>query len=327
MSSLAHHEKYDPPVPPRPENMTSSSLKHRKLSASLLKYIDGEKPLEETKEVEHRQAVLRQLRRMIVQWIKDVWIGIGYPVEQAADLGGTLETSGSFRLGVNDPGGDIDTICIVPQHVSHADFFGLEGAQGPDGGFVGVLQRTEGVEGIKAIPGAKVGLRVPVRVHGNTFGSAVGLTCTCTCFVVISLMTPPHVYIVYVALSNVHVCILWIVSVPSIRPSVASPMNPSTTIARQVPLIKIDSFQGVEIDLLLAQLPLDRVPRDIDEEIDDESILNQVKFASLRALSGPRDNIRFDKLLEHVNADLREFQLFLRLVRHWAKSRGLWGNK
>ena len=243
------HEKYDPPVPPRPENMTSSSAAHGQLSVSLLRFINREKPLEETKEVEHRQAVLKKLRQMIVQWIKDVWIGIGYPAGQAADLGGTLETSGSFRLGVNDPGGDIDTICIVPQHVSHADFFGQAGCQGPEGGFVGILENTEGVEGIKPIPGAKV------------------------------------------------------------------------------PLIKIDSFQNVEIDLLFAQLPLDRVPRDIDEEIDDESILNNVKVASLRALSGPRDNIRFDKLLEHVNADLREFQLFLRLVRHWAKSRGLWGNK
>ncbi len=249
MSSYLAHEKYDPPVPPLPENMTSSSKQHRQLTEALLRHIDRVKPLEDQKEVAHRQAVLLTLRRMIVQWVKDVWVGMGYPAVQAADLGGALETSGSYRLGVNDPGGDIDTICIVPQHVQHADFFGLEGCQGPEGGFVGVLHRTEGVEGIKPIPGAKV------------------------------------------------------------------------------PLIKIDSFQGVEIDLLLAQLPLDRVPRDIDKEIDDESILNQLKFASLRAMSGPRDNIRFDKLLDHVNADLKEFQLFLRLVRHWARSRGLWGNK
>jgi poly(A) polymerase len=248
MADLAQ-EKYDPPVPAKRENLTKSSQQHRLLGDALLRLINVERPLEETAEVEHRQAVLRQLRKMIVDWIKQVWVSIGYPAEQAEDLGGALETSGSFRLGVNDPGGDIDTICIVPQHVTHADFFGLPGARGPEGGFVGILQTCQGVHGIKPIPSAKV------------------------------------------------------------------------------PLIKIDSFQGVEIDLLLARLPLDRVPQDIDDEIDDESILNRVEFASLRALSGPRDNIRFDRLLEHVDADLGEFQLFLRLVRYWAKARGLWGNK
>lgn len=45
------------------------------------------------------------------------------PEEVASKVGGKVCTFGSFRLGVNSVGGDIDTLCIAPRHIDRSDFF------------------------------------------------------------------------------------------------------------------------------------------------------------------------------------------------------------
>lgn len=45
------------------------------------------------------------------------------PEEVAGKVGGKVCTFGSFRLGVNSQGGDIDTLCIAPRHIDRIDFF------------------------------------------------------------------------------------------------------------------------------------------------------------------------------------------------------------
>ena len=47
--------------------------------------------------------------------------GLSETVANAA--GGKVFTFGSYRLGVQSPGSDIDTLCVVPKHVSREDFF------------------------------------------------------------------------------------------------------------------------------------------------------------------------------------------------------------
>jgi poly(A) polymerase len=49
----------------------------------------------------------------------------GHSESTAAEVGGKLCTFGSYRLGVHNPGSDIDALCICPRHIDrNEDFFG-----------------------------------------------------------------------------------------------------------------------------------------------------------------------------------------------------------
>jgi len=52
-----------------------------------------------------------------------VCISKGLSPAAAQAAGGKIYTFGSYRLGVHGPGSDIDTLCVVPKHVSRDDFF------------------------------------------------------------------------------------------------------------------------------------------------------------------------------------------------------------
>jgi len=80
-------------------------------------------PVEVKSELQRRERVLGQLRAIFVDWVKKVCLAKGLPEELASEAGGQLYTSGSYRLGVHEPGADIDTVCVAPQHCTREDFF------------------------------------------------------------------------------------------------------------------------------------------------------------------------------------------------------------
>lgn len=57
------------------------------------------------------------------KFVHKVSISRGLSEASAAAAGGKIFTFGSYRLGVHGPGTDIDTLCVVPKHVSREDFF------------------------------------------------------------------------------------------------------------------------------------------------------------------------------------------------------------
>jgi len=61
----------------------------------------------------------------------------------ASAAGGKIFTFGSYRLGVHGPGSDIDTLMVVPKHVSRDEFFTV---------FEPLLREFEGVTEVTVRP-------------------------------------------------------------------------------------------------------------------------------------------------------------------------------
>lgn len=73
---------------------------------------------EDDREGQTRERVLGKLNFMVKEFVARM----GKDGNDRSH-GGKIFTFGSYRLGVHDKGADIDALCIVPRHVTRADFF------------------------------------------------------------------------------------------------------------------------------------------------------------------------------------------------------------
>ena len=72
-----------------------------------------------------REIVLGRLAALIKKFVRRVSLARGLSESAAHNAGGKIYTFGSYRLGVHGPGTDIDTLCVVPRHVTREDFHGI----------------------------------------------------------------------------------------------------------------------------------------------------------------------------------------------------------
>jgi poly(A) polymerase len=72
-------------------------------------YIAAHVPLENEDGIRIRERVLVHIGTMHREWVKIVATKRGLNVEAVKSAGGELFTSGSYRLGVHEPGADIGT--------------------------------------------------------------------------------------------------------------------------------------------------------------------------------------------------------------------------
>ena len=90
----------------------------------LQQYTSKHIPLESTEGIQRRERVLNRMRALCRSWIQSVCVKLQLPPEAIENAGGSLYTSGSYRLGVHEPGADIDTILVSPNVCTREDFFG-----------------------------------------------------------------------------------------------------------------------------------------------------------------------------------------------------------
>ena len=95
-----------------------------------------------------RAEVLGRLDQIVNSWVKKVTQNKGYNEQMVEGARAMIFTFGSYRLGVNGPGADIDTLCVGPRHVNREeDFFGE---------LYRMLGEMPEVEDLHPVPGANV---------------------------------------------------------------------------------------------------------------------------------------------------------------------------
>jgi poly(A) polymerase len=99
------------------------TLKDKELTDKLEETLKKYSVFESDSELRHRMDVLHKINSLFKDWIKRTSVSKNMPEELAEKVGGKVCTFGSFRLGVNSQGGDIDTLCIAPRHIDRIDFF------------------------------------------------------------------------------------------------------------------------------------------------------------------------------------------------------------
>ncbi|WPK27781.1 hypothetical protein PUMCH_005181 [Australozyma saopauloensis] len=94
-----------------------------------------------------RVEVLSLFQKMVQDFVYTVSKNKNMSDGMAKDAGGKIFTFGSYRLGVYGPGSDIDTLVVVPKHVSRDDFFDV---------FEKILRKRPELEEIAAVTDAFV---------------------------------------------------------------------------------------------------------------------------------------------------------------------------
>lgn len=80
----------------------------------LTQFITEKDPQETQQEKQCRVKVIRKVRGVFNCWLE---------LNGAANVGGTLYTFGSIKLGVFSKGADVDIVCIVPKCITRNQFF------------------------------------------------------------------------------------------------------------------------------------------------------------------------------------------------------------
>ncbi|KAJ7495537.1 Poly(A) polymerase central domain-containing protein [Mycena latifolia] len=130
-----------------PISVAASSPRECEITASLMEELRQQNTFETAEESRRREIVLGRVAALVRKFVHDVSISKGLSEAAANAAGGKIFTFGSYRLGVHGPSSDIDTLCVVPKHVSREDFFQV---------FEPMVRATEGASEVSGVPDAFV---------------------------------------------------------------------------------------------------------------------------------------------------------------------------
>lgn len=118
-----------------------------KLNDSMIEELRSQKSFESEVETEKRRKVLSILQQLTQTFVYTVSRRKNMSEGMAKDAGGKIFTFGSYKLGVYGPGSDIDTLVVVPKHVTRDDFFTV---------FDELLRKRPELQKIQPVPDAFV---------------------------------------------------------------------------------------------------------------------------------------------------------------------------
>lgn len=130
-----------------PVSVAGPTAAESKLNDQLVQELKRENSFETEDETQKRVAVLNILQELAQKFVYTVSRNKNMTDGVAKDAGGKIFTFGSYRLGVHGPGSDIDTLVVVPKHVTREDFFTV---------FEALLREREELDEIAAVPDAFV---------------------------------------------------------------------------------------------------------------------------------------------------------------------------
>ncbi|RIB08942.1 Poly(A) polymerase central domain-containing protein [Gigaspora rosea] len=107
-----------------PIAVTYPTPREIEVTDSLVQELTAQGTFESEEESKRREVVLGKLDKLVKEFVYNVSREKKkLPEADAKEAGGKIFTFGSYRLGVHGAGTDIDTLCVVPRHVTREDFF------------------------------------------------------------------------------------------------------------------------------------------------------------------------------------------------------------
>ncbi|KAM6943948.1 poly(A) polymerase alpha-like [Lycodopsis pacificus] len=74
-------------------------------------------------ELQHREKVVKQLESLFREWLTEMCEELNIPDDVTEKVGGKIFTFGSYLLGVDSKGADIDALCVGPGFLKRNHFF------------------------------------------------------------------------------------------------------------------------------------------------------------------------------------------------------------
>uniref|UniRef100_A0A3Q1BY37 polynucleotide adenylyltransferase n=1 Tax=Amphiprion ocellaris TaxID=80972 RepID=A0A3Q1BY37_AMPOC len=93
------------------------------LTRKLAKTLQSYDIYESKQELKHREAVLKKLETLYKEWLQEMCDQMNVPEVVKAKVGGKVLPFGSYHLGVDSKGADIDALCVGPGFLDRKDFF------------------------------------------------------------------------------------------------------------------------------------------------------------------------------------------------------------
>ena len=130
-----------------PISTNGPTPKENILNDALIQELKNRGSFESEQATKKRVEVLTLFQRLVQEFVYTVSKSKNMSDSMAQDAGGKVFTFGSYRLGVYGPGSDIDTLVVVPKHVTRDDFFSV---------FADIIRKRPELEEIACVPDAYV---------------------------------------------------------------------------------------------------------------------------------------------------------------------------